>query len=194
MTPALLTPRKRGRPKGSVNKPKPASQLATGHSDGLQPDGLQKELVTIASALADRKTATALVKGKQKDRRLSDALRDVLNMKPSEAEARLAARDAPTMADLIALAAAAEGSKGNMKAVEQIGDRTEGRPTAQTPQVADGMVDRLVRLLVMGVRADEEKGRAEAIDGELVEAKVLGGGGEADTEGDDVPLGAWGAR
>ena len=189
MTPALLTPRKRGRPKGSVNKPKPASQLATGHSDGLQ-----KELVTIASALADRKTATALVKGKQKDRRLSDALRDVLNMKPSEAEAKLAARDAPTMADLIALAAAAEGSKGNMKAVEQIGDRTEGRPTAQTPQVADGMVDRLVRLLVMGVRADEEKTKAEAIDGELVEAKVLGSGGEADAEGDDVPLGAWGAR
>jgi hypothetical protein len=177
--------RKRGRPKGVKNKPKPVSVLSTGHSDGLQ-----QELATIASALADRKTANALVKGKAKDRRLSDALRDVLNMNPSEAEARLAARDAPTMADLIALATVAEGAGGNMKAVEQIGDRTEGRPTVQTPQVADGMVDRLVRLLVIGVKVDDEQGKADALDGELVEAKVLASG----ETGDDIPIGAWEVR
>ncbi len=208
--------RGRGRPRGSKNKPKTGPLLP--------PDTLTDELTQIARSLVGVKKEQKLSRegserasfSKPRDiprlpsstAKLSDALRAVLGMDPAEAERRLAERDAPTVADMIALATAKEAISGNMKAVEQIADRTEGRPTTQTPAVADGMVDRLVRLLVVGAKAEAEKRMEEkqdAIQAELVtspveQTKLLATSPgtptptTVSTDPDDLPMSQWGTR
>lgn len=191
---SVPTKRRPGRPKGSKNKTKiplgVARAIARGEKvDQLYLDIIEAEVKTNKALALPPPAGVPQVRGQQ--RRLSDALRDVLNLSPQEAARRLSAQEAPTMADLIALSVAAEAKGGNIKAVEQIGDRTEGRPIAQAPQVADGMVDRLVRLLVVGAKADIQEKRKEKQIEEAKKAAITVPVISDTNPDDDLPLGSW---